>query len=156
MNIIKSSIEYERPVNQFKLWDQSGEWIKKSEWLMDWLTDWLTNLPRLRGTVTLSPDGQALLLSSPTPPAFSTTQPEHVPGPNIHTEMILTLIPKHLTGVMMSNMVNNDNFSTQVSLGVLFWNRKQAGYNCKSNQLLLFSHLSASVSTKPALKWHCE
>lgn len=54
--------------------------VNLARWKPDRLTDLL-----LRGTVTLSPDDQALLLSSPTPPAFSTTQPEHVPGPETHT-----------------------------------------------------------------------
>lgn len=51
-------------------------------------TDGVTDL-WLHGTVTLSPDDQALLLSSPTPPAFSTTQPEHVLGPDTDKEILL-------------------------------------------------------------------
>lgn len=38
-----------------------------------------------RGTVALSPDGPALLLFSPAPPASSTTQPEHALGPDTNT-----------------------------------------------------------------------
>lgn len=55
-----------------------------------------TDLLRLRGTATLSPDDRALPLSSPTLPAFSTTQPEPAPGPNTHKDMLVTFTDPHL------------------------------------------------------------
>lgn len=73
-----------------------------------WLTEGLTD--RLRGTVALSPDDRALLLSSPTPPAFSTTQPVHGLGPNKDTEMLLKFTTWHLTGVMISNKVSIERY----------------------------------------------
>lgn len=75
--------------------------------LMRWVSDGMTDL-RLRGTVALSPDDRALLLSSPTPPAFSTTQPEHALGPNTDTEVLLKLPTQHLTGVIITNQVSNE------------------------------------------------
>lgn len=75
--------------------------------LMRWMTDGLTDLPRLHGTVTLSLDDQALLLSSPTLPAFSTTQPEHVLGPNANTEILLKFSTQYLAGIMISNKVSS-------------------------------------------------
>ncbi len=51
----------------------------------------------------------ALPLSSPTPPAFSTTQPEHALGPNTDTETLLKFTTQHLTGVIISNKVSNES-----------------------------------------------
>lgn len=78
--------------------------------MTDGLADWPTDLLPLRGTVTPSPDDQALLLSSPTPPAFSTTQPEHVLGPNTDTEMLLKFTTQLLTGLMRSNKISNGRY----------------------------------------------
>lgn len=72
------------------------------------MSDGLTDLPRLRGTVTLFPDDRALLLSSPTPPAFSTTQPEHALGPNTDTEIFFKFTTQHLTEVIISSQVSNE------------------------------------------------
>lgn len=75
---------------------------------MNKVSDGLTDLLRLRGTVTLSPDDRALLLSSPTPPAFSTTQPEHVLGPYTDTEIFFKFTTQHLTEVIISSQVSNE------------------------------------------------
>lgn len=67
------------------------------------VVDKLTDL--LRGTGVLSPDDRALPLSSPAPPAFSTTPPEHVLGPD--TEILVKVTVQHLTGGMISNQISS-------------------------------------------------
>lgn len=115
----------------------------------EWVTDGLTDLRRLRGTVTLSLDDRALLLSSPALPAFSTTQPEHVLGPETNTDVILKLTIQHLTEVkydMKSNDVSK-GFVTQGKLRYVSLTRENTGSDFKMYQQLQFTHLPLTASS---------